>query len=166
MQLIQKITIFIGILISAVAVNAAPRQPNKVKNFDQWCQEQKSLPVATAKTIEVLLKKAVTDDCRVADSRLRALTVLDLSNNQISDVQPLASLNNLTKLDLSKNQINDLHPLVTLHSLTALGLNGNQISDISPLASFVKLTVLNLSKNKISDIKPLAILNTLTDLGH
>jgi internalin A len=96
----QKITLIIGILISAVAVNATPRPLSKVKNFEQWCQEKRALPVTTAKTIEVLLKKTMTDDCRIADSRLRALTILDLSNNQISDVQPLASLNNLTKLDL------------------------------------------------------------------
>jgi internalin A len=107
MQAIQKITCIIGILIFGMPilpVFAAPRQDIKAKSFEQWCQEKRSLPVVTIKTIDVLLKKAMTNDCQIADSKLRDLAVLDLSNNQISDLQPLATLNQLTELIIVKNQ--------------------------------------------------------------
>ena len=56
------------------------------------------------------------------------LTVLDLHNNQISDIKPLASLTNLTYLRLVNNQIGDIKLLASLTNLTELWLNGNPIA--------------------------------------
>jgi internalin A len=168
MQAIQKITCIVEILIFGVPILpiiAAPRQMIIVKSFEQWCQEKGSLPVGTIKTIDILLKKAMTNDCHMADSKLRDLTGIDLSDNQISDLQPVATLNKLTVLNLSRNRITDLQPLATLNKLTDLGLSGNRIIDIEPLAGLNSLTKLDLISNQISDLKPLAALNQLTVLG-
>ncbi|MEG5176224.1 leucine-rich repeat domain-containing protein, partial [Microcoleus sp. B3-D7] len=112
---------------------------------------------------------------------------LNLNNNKIKDIKPLASLGsshnscgvdilapvnrlfgrcfltNLTVLDLHNNQISDIKPLASLTNLTDLNLNNNQIKDIKPLASLTKLTALYLSRNssapKTCPLKPESICN-------
>ncbi len=93
------------------------------------------------------------------------LRELLLSDNQISDLSPLASLTNLTDLELIRNQISDVSPLASLTNLTYLHLMNNEISDVSPLASLTNLTELFLVENEISDISPLASLTNLTFLN-
>jgi internalin A len=69
-------------LLSSVA-SASPQQP-KSKSFATWCRQRKSVPAATRHTIDILLKKAGTKDCQLADSKLKNLIFLDLRLNQIS----------------------------------------------------------------------------------
>jgi Leucine-rich repeat (LRR) protein len=90
-------------LLSGVA-SASPQQPES-KRFETWCCQKKSVPAATRQTIDILLKKAGTKDCKLADRQLKTLTNLDLDDNQISDVKPLTGLTNLTRLSLEKNKI-------------------------------------------------------------
>jgi internalin A len=63
------------------------------------------------------------------------LTDLDLYNNRISDISPLAALLSLWKLSLGANQISDIGPLAGLTSVTSFYVEANQISDISPLTA-------------------------------
>src|SRR4028118_2056534 len=140
---------------------AETRSSNSRRTFADWCRQKADLSPEAKHTVEELLKEAGTTECDEADRTLSSLTELQLYNNQISDIKPLASLTNLTSLNLYTNQISDIKPLASLTNLTWLSLNTNQISDINPLASLTNLTWLNLytnqiSDNKISDIKPLA----------
>ena len=88
-------------------------------------------------------------------------THLDLSDNLISNVSPLASLNKLTHLALRNNSISDILPLAGLTNLEWLVLNNNTISDISDVGDLISLTVLALGNSAISDISPLAELTNL-----
>jgi Leucine-rich repeat (LRR) protein len=135
------------------------------RTFADWCREKASLSPDVKYTVEVLLKKAGTTECGVANQKLSSLTKLDFNHNKISDIKPLESLTNLTDLSLAKNQISDIKPLKSLTSLTWLELRENQISDIKPLESLSNLTDLSLTENQISDIKPLESLSNLTDLS-
>ena len=93
------------------------------------------------------------------------MTELNLSNNQISDISPLAQLTQLTKLNLGgANQISDISPLAQLTLLTELDLSSNQISDITPLTQLTQLRWLLLLLNQISDISPIAQLKQLSQL--
>ena len=83
------------------------------------------------------------------------LAHLDLSDNSISDISPLAGLTKLEALWLSGNRISDLSSLVSNTSLAHLDLSDNSISDISPLAGLTKLKALWLSGNRISDLSSL-----------
>jgi internalin A len=67
-------------------------------NFSQWCSLKNSLPAATKQTIDLLLKESGTKDCQLAESKLSSLTYLFLDRQNISDLSPLASLNNLSQL--------------------------------------------------------------------
>jgi len=76
---------------------------------------------------------------------------LNLSNNQIKDVSPLAGNTKVDCLWLDNNQIVDVSPLATMPGLMLLGLANNKITDVSPLAALPLMT-LNLSGNHITDI--------------
>jgi internalin A len=96
------LAIGLTLLVQAIFVSTASAQS---KSFAQWCQQKSSVPAATRHTIDVLLKKAGTNDCQTADSKLTSLTELNLSSNRISDVKPLAGLTNLKVLALVSNPI-------------------------------------------------------------
>ena len=103
----------------------------------------------------------------VAD--LSPLSGLDLvhlfvSDNAISDLEPLANLLALELLYVDGNRISDLRPLANLIELERLHLNDNAISDLAPLAGLVKLEWLHLDGNRISDLQPLANLFELKQL--
>ncbi|WP_250674017.1 leucine-rich repeat domain-containing protein [Paraclostridium ghonii] len=91
---------------------------------------------------------------------------IDLSKNEISNIEPLTELKELTKLNLSNTKIsNNLNPLSKLSKLNELDLSENEISDVDPLSKLEGLTKLNLSNNKIADnLNPLSGLSKLSEL--
>ena len=88
---------------------------------------------------------------------------LDLSNNQISDVAPLAGMA-LSWLQLDFNQIRDISPLAQLKSLSWLSLKGNWIADVEPLRALSRLGYLDVSGNGIVDVSALTELTSLKRL--
>ena len=96
------------------------------------------------------------------------LSELNLRDNPITDLRPLANLTTLERLylsDLFRNTPTlDLHPLANLINLEELFLENNKVSDISPLARLKKLQILDLAHNDISDLRPLVGLTELRKL--
>ena len=74
---------------------------------------------------------------------------LQLQNNQISDLTPLANLQNLRVLHLYDNQISDVSPLSGLTGLQELIIGANFISDLTPLVSLTNLLTLDIYPNPI-----------------
>jgi len=105
------------------------------------------------------LKKMV--DCGEIPANTK---ILDLSQNQISDLTPLQSLTELEQLGLGGNLISDVTPLQSLTSLYELNLYSNQIDDLAPFQSMTNLKILELSKNRIIDITTLESLSKLQKL--
>ena len=97
--------------------------------------------------------------------RLTSLASLDLSNNSIAELAPLAGLQKLGSLKLTHNQITDLTPLAALPVLADLGASDNLITDLRPLAQVPTLASLGVSMNQISDLAPLAGLTDLSSLS-
>ena len=164
-RLLSTILVWITI-VNTTQTTATPLKQNResTKSFAQWCKQKLTLSKHTKHTVEVLLKKAGTQDCAKAQQKLKKLSKLNLDENQIRDLSPLTGLTNLNLLNLSKNQISDTKPLTKLPNLTELYLNKNQISDTKPLAALTKLSWLELEDNQIGDIKPLTGLTNLTKL--
>ena len=106
-----------------------------------------------------LRDNVISDVAPLAD--LPNLQTLDLRDNVISDVAPLADLPNLQTLDLRDNVISDVAPLADLPNLQTLDLRDNVISDVAPLADLPNLQTLDLRDNVISDVAPLADLPKL-----
>ena len=150
-------------------------EPSVGNSFTQWCLQRVSLSAGARNTVEVLFAESGTRDCTLAAKKLLSRTELNLSDEQIADVRPLAGLTKLERLDLSFNIITDVTPLATLTNLKVLFLDNNQIVDISPLAGLTNLNELDLNNNQITDVSPLARLtnlewldlsfNTITDVS-
>ena len=96
------------------------------------------------------------------------LKELDLRDNPVTDLHPLANLTTLERLYLSdlfpSTPTLDLHPLANLINLQELFLEHSKVLDISPLARLKKLQILDLSHNDISDLRPLVGLTELRKL--
>ncbi|MCY3814170.1 MAG: sulfatase-like hydrolase/transferase [Gammaproteobacteria bacterium] len=98
-------------------------------------------------------------------ARLTALERVDLSDNAVSDLSPLAGLANLRDLDLSGNRVTDLWPLSGMYALERLNLSANAVADVQALAALPNLKVVLLDGNAVSDIGPLTHLTALENLG-
>ena len=92
------------------------------------------------------------------------LETLSLVGHDITDIEPISRLANLVDLDLSWNYITDLNPLKGLIQLESLKLSSNRISSIESLKGLTKLQGLFLDENRISDISPIVSLSNLTGL--
>ena len=91
---------------------------------------------------------------------------LNIEDNQISDLSPIAGLINLKELWFGGKitDLSDLTPLARLINLELIHGWGNPISDLSPLAGLTKLRHIYLPLGKISDLTPLANLTELQEL--
>lgn len=76
--------------------------------------------------------------------RLNALRELDLADNRVTDVTPLAGLTGLVFLDLSANAVVDIAPLAALAGLEVLVLDRNPVADLAPLAQLGALQSVSL----------------------
>jgi internalin A len=126
------------------------------KSFAQWCQEKASVSPSRRLTIDVLLKEAGTNDCNIAERKLKSIRNLYLASKKISDLDPLASLTNLETLQLHNNQIVDINPLAGLTNLKVLSLGSNKIVDIKPLSGLTNSNSISLGNNKIIDLQALS----------
>jgi hypothetical protein len=86
---------------------------------------------------------------------LTALSALYLTNNKISNIKPLETLTRLSSLSLGKNHIKDIKALEKVNKVDTLELKENQIEDITPLAKLTEIRLLMIEKNKIKDLTPL-----------
>ena len=94
------------------------------------------------------------------------LIELDLSGMGLTDadIEPLQYMVNLEVLNLNDNNLSDLSPLAGLHRLITLRIGGYNpdIADLSPLENLTLLEDLALPPNsKIQDLSPLSGLTSL-----
>ncbi|MBD2312701.1 leucine-rich repeat domain-containing protein [Desertifilum sp. FACHB-1129] len=154
----------IAIYSSGVRAIAQTPQPHLERSFTQWCRQLPNLSAEARHTVETLLIQAGTEDCEQATQELSRRNQINLSFNQISNIEPLAALSKLTRLillKLSHNQIQDISPIAEIANLQELVLENNQIMDISPLAKLNQLTWLFLRNNQITDMSSLLELSNL-----
>lgn len=95
---------------------------------------------------------------------MKNLETLDLSYNEIADIQPLAGLKKLKVLNLFSNKVASLDALRELEGLQDLNLGENSVSDTSPLKGLRGLKKLNLVCKNVTDIKALRYTDQLTEL--
>ena len=118
-----------------------------------------------AKNLEVLeLRDNLVSDLSPLANLIK-LERLHLQDNAISDLSPLAGLFNIRSLDISRNLILDLSPLTGLKKLDWLAVNDNPLSDISSLAELISLETLDAWKTSISDLSALAALPKLRSIN-
>lgn len=106
-------------------------------------------------------------------SAMKNLTELNLSHNNISDIDGLKSNTKLQTLDLSHNKLdttgdyNSISSLSRLGRLKYLNLDNNNICNITPISNLTDIVSLKLNSNKItpSSIDSIVGLTSLKEIG-
>lgn len=96
--------------------------------------------------------------------RLRDLKTLNLCNNKIGNVSFKKKLKKLKALDLSCNSILNLDFCLYIPNVSHLDLQQNSLNNIHELRFLKKLKILNLGMNNIENLKPLKSLRKIREL--
>lgn len=83
------------------------------------------------------------------------LQKLNLSNNNIENIDALSECSMIVELDISHNRIEKLDAISELTAIKSLNASNNRITDISGLKNSGKLINADLSNNLITDVSPL-----------
>jgi hypothetical protein len=97
----------------------------------------------------------------------RYLSVIELSNNNIEDLNPLTELPRLISLYVSSNNISSLSALSKMKFLTVLSIGNNPIEDWSGLANLTQLTGLDMVNAVLTNasLESVSGLTSLTSLN-
>lgn len=90
-----------------------------------------------------------------------ALSNLNLSGTDVSDIQPLAGLRGLRDLSLNSTPVRDIRALSGLHELSRLDLENTQVSSVAPLRGLQQLKLLSVRGSPVRDLSSLAHLPNL-----
>ena len=103
---------------------------------------------------------------RLTPEDVASLTRISASGKTIHSLAGLEHFTALKKLDLKDNQIADITPLATLAEVDSLALQDNQIVDVTPLTGLTGLSWLELGNNLIEDVAPLVANTGLGEGDH
>ncbi len=121
----------------------------------KWVQET----LVAGEELPEGIQVQITDLAPLAN--LQDLHILRLEDTQITDIEPLVKLQNLRTLGLSSTQVTNFEALAKLQSLQILWLDRTQITNIEPLANLQNLQILWLGRTQVTDFEPLAKLQSL-----
>lgn len=76
-------------------------------------------------------------------------TVVDISNNALTDISELQTLDRITELYAARNQIGYIDALRNLTQLRILDLSMNEVDDISALLDLEHLELVNIAGNHV-----------------
>ncbi len=76
----------------------------------------------------------------------------------------LKSVVSMTELDVSGQNISDLEPLMRFSDLKKLNISNTKVSSLTPLRNFTKLEIFNCANTSVSDLSPLRYCFDLKEL--
>ncbi|MBF0208130.1 MAG: leucine-rich repeat domain-containing protein [Oligoflexia bacterium] len=142
------------------------------ESFAQWCDglSTQLISFSARKTIQKMMQIAAADNnldaysdaCKTAEQILSEMKEIDLSNQGISNIEPLLSLINVETLDMRNNTLTNIEGIEKLTQLKTLRLQNNQLKEIAPLLSVKGLGALYLDFNLLTTLPSL---NTLENLN-
>lgn len=93
-----------------------------------------------------------------------AVMLVDLSDNQITDLSPLAGLNKLQSITLAKNTIKDIKPLEGLTAVQLLDLSNNEVESLEAVQKMTNLRSLWVADNQLKSLEPIGQLEKIWSL--
>ena len=96
---------------------------------------------------------------------LNRLQILSITETNVTDLGPVASLSKLVDLSIRGTRVVDISPLRQLLSLRHLSLPNTGVSNLEALTAMHQLEVLDLAGTKVSDLRPFKWLYSLKKLA-
>jgi hypothetical protein len=96
---------------------------------------------------------------------LEDLEEIEMADHEIESLEGIEACRYARVVDLTNNNLTDLTELGTLHQVERLYLANNHIGMIDPLSNLIVLQVLDISYNDVDDLSPLFELNHLNYLN-
>lgn len=152
-------------LVSPDSVENGPLEA-KTRNFATFfasCLNYEYLPPKEQRVIDAIFPLGERS-CQKKLTQLRESQSLDLSNNRLQTITPLAFLP-IKHLYLGFNWLSDVETLASIPQLQTLDLSYNQdLANIATIAELKKIRTLSLNSTSIMTLRPLKQLVTLEDL--
>ena len=115
------------------------------------------------------LKRLTLSGCSLSTisglEKAQGLEYIDLSNNTIRNLEPLAHLIKLKEINLNHNALTGLSVLSSLTELEKLDVSYNALTSIAPIATCTKLSWLNADHNDLSGLGAVGNLSALQYLS-
>lgn len=155
-----------GLTATQAEAATAPRQVfmDACKSIKGQAADASPETTRAKATVKAIIDVAGGTTCEDSAKAAAALTELDISGKELTEISAVAFLSNLTTLNISNNKVSDISAVKGLTKLTKLNLAQNTVTDISAVAALTALDTLNISKNSVNDlgaIKDLPALKTL-----
>lgn len=133
------------------------------KSFASLCEKAPSSEARLA--AELLKDRLQTRSCLELHTRLQAATQLDLADLGLRDIGLLSYASNAASIDLQNNALTDLDPLAQLKNLKDLNLENNRsLKDLASLKLLPQLESLNIKGTEITNFSFLSNLSELREL--
>lgn len=154
--------------VFAKRYNNEPLTKEDVKNISQVMGKGKGIKSLAGLEHCVAVQEIDLEDNEITDlsplAGLKLVQSLTLAHNKIESIAPLAELERLQYLELSSNSVSDLSPLAKMTNMRSLYLSDNKITKIDVVKGLKKTWTLYLAGNKVEDFSPIGELKWLTSL--
>lgn len=132
----------------------------KTKRFDKLCLSADQFP--KLKRLDIGNQQGVVDLQKV--SQIKSLRELSLQGNSIFDISELEKMS-LTVLELSNNMIEDMSPLAGHKDMKYLSISSNPVTDISFIQGMKELELFQLDDTWVEDLSVLKEMKGIKELG-
>jgi len=138
----------------------------KTGELDLSFQRLRKIPPEVCELVHLESLNLRNNDIRDLDNlaSLERLEYLDISNNFIKDIEPIGNLRSLSRLNLSFNGISNIQVIKNLKFLEELLCQENQINRLPNLRELRNLMRLNIRSNSIGTINLKSDLDSITQI--
>lgn len=154
--------------VFAKRYNTEPLTKDDVKNISQVIGKGKSIKSLEGLQHCVSVQEIDLENNEIVDlkpmAELKLLQSINLAKNKIESIAPLSELVRVQYLELSRNSVSDLAPLAKMTNMRSLYLSDNKITNIAVVKGLTKVWTLYLAGNQVADLAPVGELKWLTSL--
>ncbi|QIK64088.1 hypothetical protein G7068_13455 [Leucobacter viscericola] len=90
-----------------------------------------------------------------------ALSIVDLSGNPFTTIEPLRGISEMAQLNVSSTKISDIDAIATMPKINLLRFNWTTVSDLEPVRGKDLLWRIELAGTKVSSLEPLTGLTNM-----
>ena len=115
--------------------------------------------------LKTFAEQNISDYCLLNNINPDDIRIINLKNNQLTDISGIKIFKNLNELYLNINRLSNISVFKYLTELKKLDIGYNDLTDIPVLKNLTELVDLDISYNQISNISAVQYLDNLQHLG-